>query len=104
MFGLLTKKEWETYIAQQVKQMEAERWHLENEQDRFSAKLKALERRIEVLEGTRPSNMLTPAEVEAEIKRRVDMNRAARIKYRKRKEKDSSAPPVNDQPKEETVI
>lgn len=83
--------------------MEAERWHLENEQDRFSAKLKTLERRIEILEGTRPSNMLTPAEVDAEIKRRVDMNRAARIKYRKRKEKDSSAPLI-DQPKEETVI
>ena len=93
MFGLLTKKEWEAYIAQQVKQMEAERWHLENEQDRFSAKLKALERRIEVLEGTRPSNMLTPAEVEAEIKKRVEANRTARIKYRKtRNTKDASIP------------
>lgn len=93
MFGLLTKKEWMAYIAQQVKQMEAERWHLEGEQDRFSAKLKTLEQRIEVLEGTRPSNMLTPAEVEAEIKRRVEANRAARIKYRKtRNTKDASIP------------
>ena len=93
MFGILTRKELEAYLTQQVKQMEAERWHLENEQDRFSAKLKALEKRIEALEGTRPSNMLTPAEVEAEIKRRVEMNRAARIKYRKtRKTKDASIP------------
>ena len=94
----------DAYIAEQIKQMEAERWHLENEQDKLFAALKSLERRVEMLEGTRPSNMLTPAEVDAEIKRRVDMNRAARIKYRKRKEKDLSAPPVNDQPKEETVI
>lgn len=93
MFGLLTKKEWEAYIAQQVKQMEAERWHLENEQDRFSAKFKTLEQRIEVLEGTRPSNMLTPAEVETEIKKRVEANRVARIKYRKtRNTKDASIP------------
>jgi hypothetical protein len=99
MFGLLTRKEWEAYLTQQVKQMEAERWHLEGEQDRFSAKLRALEKRIEVLEGTRPSNMLTPAEVDAEIKRRVEMNRAARIQYRKRKAKDVSAPLIN-QPKE----
>ncbi len=90
MFGILSRKQLETYLTQQVKQMEAERWHLENEQDRFSAKLKALEKRIEVLEGTRPSNMLTPAEVDAEIKRRVEMNRAARIQYRKRKAKDAS--------------
>ena len=92
MFGILSRKQLETYLTQQVKQMEAERWHLENEQDRFSAKLKALEKRIEVLEGTRPSNMLTPAEVNAEIKRRVEMNRAARIQYRKRKAKDASIP------------
>lgn len=104
MFGILTKKEFDEYIGKLLRQMEKERWALENEQDRFNAKLKTLERRIEMLEGTRPSNMLTPAEVDAEIKRRVDMNRAARIKYRKRKEKDSIAPPVNDQPKEETVI
>ena len=103
MFGILTQKKLDECIRNLLKQMEAERWHLENEQDRFSAKLKELERRVEMLEGTRPSNMLTPTEVDAEIKRRVDMNRAARIKYRKRKEKDSSAPLI-DQPKEETVI
>jgi hypothetical protein len=103
MFGILTRKQMNAYIAEQIKQMEAERWLLENNQDKLFAALKALERRVEMLEGTRPSNMLTPAEVDAEIKRRVDMNRAARIKYRKRKEKDSSAPLI-DQPKEETVI
>ena len=93
MFGILTQKELDECIRKLLKQMEAERWHLEGEQDRFSAKLKALERRIEVLEGTRPSNMLTPAEVEAEIKRRVEANRAARIKYRKtRNTKDASIP------------
>jgi len=92
MFGLLTRKQMDAYIAEQIKQMEAERWLLENNQDKLFAALKALERRVEMLEGTRPSNMLTPAEVDAEIKRRVEMNRAARIKYRKRKEKDSIAP------------
>jgi len=90
MFGVLTRKQWEAHLAQQVKQMEEERWLLENNQDRFSAKLKDLERRVEMLEGTRPSNMLTPAEVEAEIKRRVEMNRAARIQYRKRKAENAS--------------
>jgi putative transposon-encoded protein len=90
MFGLLTRKELEAYIAKQVKQMEAERWHLENEQDRFNAKLKTLERRIEMLEGTRPSNMLTPEEVEVQTKKRVEANRYARIQYRKRKAQNAS--------------
>ena len=92
MFGILTRKQMDAYIAEQIKQMEAERWLLENNQDKLFAALKALERRVEMLEGTRPNNMLTPAEVDAEIKKRVDMNRAARIKYRKRKEKDASIP------------
>jgi hypothetical protein len=93
MFGILTRKQMNAYIAEQIKQMEAERWLLENNQDKLFAALKALERRVEMLEGTRPSNMLTPAEVDVEIKRRVDMNRAARIKYRKtRNTKDASIP------------
>jgi hypothetical protein len=90
MFGVLTRKELEAYIAKELKQMEAERWLVENNQDKLFAKLKDLERRVEMLEGTRPSNMLTPAEVEAEIKRRVEMNRAARIQYRKRKAENAS--------------
>jgi hypothetical protein len=90
MFGILTRKELEAYLAQQVKQMEAERWHLENEQDRFNAKLKILERRIEILEGTRPSNMLTPEEVEEQTKKRVEANRYARMQYRKRKAQNAS--------------
>jgi hypothetical protein len=90
MFGILTRKELEAYLAQQVKQMEAERWHLENEQDRFNAKLKTLERRIEILEGTRPSNMLTPEEVEEQTKKRVEANRYARMQYRKRKAQNAS--------------
>ena len=93
MFGLLTQKKLDECIRNLLKQMEAKRWHLENEQDRFSAKFKTLEQRIEVLEGTRPSNMLTPAEVETEIKKRVEANRVARIKYRKtRNTKDASIP------------
>jgi hypothetical protein len=85
MFGVLTRKQWEAHLAQQVKQMEEERWLVENNQDKLFAKLKELERRVEMLEGTRPSNMLTPAEVELEIKRRVEMNRYARMQDRKRK-------------------
>jgi hypothetical protein len=90
MFGILTRKELQEYIAKELKQMEEERWLVENNQDKLFAKLKDLERRVEMLEGTRPSNMLTPAEVEAEIKRRVEMNRAARIQYRKRKAENAS--------------
>ena len=90
MFGILTRKELQEYIAKELKQMEEERWHLENEQDRFNAKLKTLERRIEILEGTRPSNMLTPEEVEEQTKKRVEANRYARMQYRKRKAQNAS--------------
>ena len=90
MFGILTQKKLDECIRNLLKQMEAERWHLENEQDRFNAKLKTLERRIEMLEGTRPSNMLTPEEVEEQTKKRVEANRYARIQYRKRKAQNAS--------------
>jgi hypothetical protein len=90
MFGILTKKEFDEYIGKLLRQMEKERWALENEQDRFNAKLKTLERRIEILEGTRPSNMLTPEEVEEQTKKRVEANRYARMQYRKRKAQNAS--------------
>lgn len=96
MFGLLTKKQLGEETGKLLRQMEGERLRrvdLEREHDGLFAKLKALEQRIEVLEGTRPSNMLTPAEVETEIKKRVEANRVARIKYRKtRNTKDASIP------------
>jgi len=90
MFGLLTRKELEAYIAQQVKQMEAERWHLENEQDRLSAKLKDLQERVAILEDRHLGNLMTPKEVDAKMQKRVEANRYARMQYRKRKEQNAS--------------
>lgn len=87
MFGLLTKKEWNAYLTQQVKQIEAERWHLENEQDRFSAKLKDLQERVAILEDRHLGNLMTPKEVDKKMQKRVEANRYARSQYRKRKEK-----------------
>jgi hypothetical protein len=91
MFGLLTKKELEAYIAKQVKQMEEERWHLENEQDRFHAKLKDLQERVAILEDRHLSHLMTPKEVDEKMQKRVDANRYARSQYRKRKEKTQEA-------------
>jgi hypothetical protein len=90
MFGLLTKKEWEAYLTQQVKQIEAERWHLEGEQDRFSAKLRDLQERVAILEDRHLGNLMTPKEVDEKLQKRVEANRYARIQYRKRKEKNAS--------------
>ena len=90
MFGLLTRKELQEYIAKELKQMEEERWLVENNQDKLFTKLKDLERRVEMLEGTRPSNMLTPEEVEEQTKKRVEANRYARMQYRKRKAQNAS--------------
>ena len=90
MFGILTRKELEAYIAKEIKQMEAERWHLENEQDRFSAKLKDLQERIAILEDRHLGNLMTPKEVDEKMQKRVEANRYARIQYRKRKEKNAS--------------
>jgi chromosome segregation ATPase len=86
----LTRKELEAYLAQQVKQMEAERWHLENEQDRFNAKLKDLQERIAILEDRNLGGLMTPEEVEAQMKKRVEANRYARQHYRKQKAKNAS--------------
>lgn len=90
MFGILTRKEWKAYLAQQVKQMESERWHLENEQDRLFAKLKELEQRVAILEDRHLGGLMTPEEVEAQMKKRVEANRYARQHYRKQKEKNAS--------------
>jgi len=90
MFGLLTRKEWKAYIAHQVKQMEADRWHLENEQERLSAKLKDLQERVAILEDRHLGGLMTPEEVEAQMKKRVEANRYARQHYRKQKEKNAS--------------
>jgi predicted nuclease with TOPRIM domain len=90
MFGILTRKELEAYLAQQVKQMEAERWHLENEQDRLSAKLKDLQERVAILEDRHLGNLMTPKEVDAKMQKRVEANRYARMQYRKRKEQNAS--------------
>lgn len=90
MFGILTRKEWKAYLAQQVKQMESERWHLENEQDRLFVKLKELEQRVAILEDRHLGGLMTPEEVEAQMKKRVEANRYARQHYRKQKEKNAS--------------
>jgi predicted nuclease with TOPRIM domain len=90
MFGILTRKELEAYLAQQVKQMEAERWHLENEQDRLSAKLKDLQERVAILEDRHLGGLMTPKEVDEKMQKRVDANRYARSQYRKRKEQNAS--------------
>jgi len=90
MFGVLTRKELEAYLEQQVKQMEAERWHLENEQDRFSAKLKDLQERVAILEDRHLGGLMTPKEVDEKMQKRVDANRYARSQYRKRKEQNAS--------------
>ena len=90
MFGILTRKELEAYLEQQVKQMEAERWHLENEQDRLSAKLKDLQERVAILEDRHLGGLMTPKEVDEKMQKRVDANRYARSQYRKRKEQNAS--------------
>ena len=90
MFGVLTRKELEAYLAKQVKQMEAERWHLENEQDRLSAKLKDLQERVAILEDRHLGNLMTPKEVDEKMQKRVEANRYARSQYRKRKEQNAS--------------
>ena len=90
MFGVLTRKELEAYLEQQVKQMEAERWHLENEQDRFSAKLKDLQERVAILEDRHLGGLMTPKEVDEKMQKRIEANRYARSQYRKRKEKNAS--------------
>jgi len=90
MFGVLTRKELEAYIAKELKQMEAERWHLENEQDRFAAKLKDLQERIAILEDRHLGNLMTPKEVDEKMQKRIEANRYARSQYRKRKEKNAS--------------
>ena len=95
MFGVLTRKEWEAYLAKQVKQMEEERWHLENEQDRLSAKLKDLQERVAILEDRHLGNLMTPKEVDAKMQKRVEANRYARSQYRKRKEKNAKSKTPN---------
>jgi len=90
MFGVLTRKELEAYIAKELKQMEAERWHLENEQDRLSAKLKDLQERVAILEDRHLGGLMTPKEVDEKMQKRVDANRYARMQYRKRKEQNAS--------------
>jgi len=90
MFGVLTRKELEAYIAKELKQMEAERWHLENEQDRLSAKIKDLQERVAILEDRHLGGLMTPKEVDEKMQKRVEANRYARSQYRKRKEKNAS--------------
>jgi len=90
MFGLLTRKELEAYLTVQVKQMEAERWNLENEQDRFSAKLKDLQERVAILEDRHLGGLMTPKEVDEKMQKRIEANRYARSQYRKRKEQNAS--------------
>ena len=90
MFGVLTRKELEAYIAKELKQMEAERWHLENEQDRFSAKIKDLQERVAILEDRHLGGLMTPKEVDEKMQKRIEANRYARSQYRKRKEKNAS--------------
>jgi hypothetical protein len=89
MFGLLTRKELDAYLTVQIKQMEAERWNLENEQDRFSAKLKDLQERVAILEDRHLGGLMTPKEVDEKMQKRVDANRYARMQYRKRKEQNA---------------
>jgi len=92
MFGLLTKKELDEHIGKLLRQMEKERWALENEQDRFSAKLKDLQERVAILEDRHLGGLMTPEEAEEQMKKRVDANRYARQHYRKQKaKKDASS-------------
>jgi hypothetical protein len=99
MFGLLTRKEWNAYLAQQVKHMENERWVLENEQDKLLAALKAMEHRVAVLEDRHLGGFMTPEEVEEQLKKRVKANRYAREYHRAKKEKKEAVAflPVNNQ-------
>jgi hypothetical protein len=90
MFGLLTKKELDECIGKLHRQMEKERWGLEGEQDRFSAKLRDLQERVAILEDRHLGNLMTPKEVDEKLQKRVEANRYARIQYRKRKEKNAS--------------
>jgi predicted double-glycine peptidase len=90
MFGVLTRKELEAYIAKELKQMEAERWHLENEQDRLFAKIKDLQERVAILEDRHLGGLMTPKEVDEKMQKRIEANRYARSQYRKRKEKNAS--------------
>jgi septal ring factor EnvC (AmiA/AmiB activator) len=90
MFGILTRKQMDAYLETQVKQMEAERWFLENEQDKLNAKIKDLQERVAILEDRHLGGLMTPEEVEAQLKKRVETNRYARNHYRKQKEKNAS--------------
>jgi hypothetical protein len=90
MFGLLTRKELEAHLTVQVKQMEAERWHLENEQDTLFAKLRNLQERVAILENRHLGGLMTPKEVDEKMQKRIEANRYARSQYRKRKEKNAS--------------
>jgi len=91
MFGLLNRKEWNAYLAEQVKQMEAERWALDNEQDKLKAKIKDLQERVSILEDRHLGGLMTPEEVEAQLKKRVETNRYARNHYRKQKAKKDAS-------------
>jgi predicted nuclease with TOPRIM domain len=90
MFGILTRKQTDAYIAEQIKQMEAERWLLENEQDKLKAKLKDLQERVAILEDRHLGGLMTPKEVDEKMQKRIEANRYARSQYRKRKEKNAS--------------
>jgi len=90
MFGILTRKEMDAYLELQVKQMEAERWFLENEQDKLKAKIKDLQERVSILEDRHLGGLMTPQEVDEKMQKRVEANRYARSQYRKRKEQNAS--------------
>ena len=90
MFGLLNRKEWNAYLAEQVKQMEAERWALENEQDKLKAKIKDLQERVSILEDRHLGGLMTPKEVDEKMQKRIEANRYARSQYRKRKKQNAS--------------
>jgi hypothetical protein len=90
MFGLLNRKEMNAYLEAQVKQMETERWFLENEQDKLKAKIKDLQERVSILEDRHLGGLMTPKEVDEKMQKRIEANRYARSQYRKRKEKNAS--------------
>jgi chromosome segregation ATPase len=90
MFGILTRKQMDAYLETQVKQMEAERWFLENEQDKLNAKIKDLQERVAILEDRHLGGLMTPKEVDEKMQKRIEANRYARSQYRKRKKQNAS--------------
>jgi ribosomal protein S2 len=98
MFGLLTRKTMDEYIATLLNRVQDDRLVLENEQDKLLAALKAMEHRVAVLEDRHLGGFMTPEEVEEQLKKRVKANRYARDYYREQKaKKEAIALPVNDQ-------